>query len=161
MGRVCNTHGTDEKCAYNFSREAWRKYHMGNSVDCMIRLKCILGVRYGCMDRIHPAKYTDQCRALVNTEWNLGSAKQRRNLWDFKFSRRRVWSSESSGMYCPDDGGSTYLWNVGRHSINNTAVHPTRVWASTEKFLARWRFMELKLHFNKWLCRGKWLTKVK
>jgi hypothetical protein len=22
------------------------------------------------------------------------------NLWDFKFSRRRVWSSESSGMYC-------------------------------------------------------------
>jgi hypothetical protein len=22
------------------------------------------------------------------------------NTWDFKFSRRRVWSSESSGMYC-------------------------------------------------------------
>jgi hypothetical protein len=30
----------------------------------------------------------------------------------------------------PDDGGSTYLWNVGRHSIKNTAVHPRRFWAS-------------------------------
>jgi hypothetical protein len=65
------------------------------------------------------------------------------------------WSSESSGMYCrvlnwmstdvsevraasiiramthcPDDGGSTNLWNVGRHSIKNTALHPRRFWAS-------------------------------
>jgi hypothetical protein len=30
----------------------------------------------------------------------------------------------------PDDGGSTYLWNVGRHSVKNTAVHPGRFWAS-------------------------------
>jgi hypothetical protein len=30
----------------------------------------------------------------------------------------------------PDDGGSAYLWNVGRHSIKNTAVHPRRFWAS-------------------------------
>jgi hypothetical protein len=30
----------------------------------------------------------------------------------------------------PDDGGSTYLCNVGRHSIKNTAVHPRRFWAS-------------------------------
>jgi len=29
-----------------------------------------------------------------------------------------------------DDGGRTYLWNVGRHSIKNTAVHPRRFWAS-------------------------------
>jgi hypothetical protein len=29
-----------------------------------------------------------------------------------------------------DDVGSTYLWNVGRHSIN-TAVHPRRFWASS------------------------------
>jgi hypothetical protein len=46
-------------------------------------------------------------------------------MWDFKFSRRLVWCSElSSGIYCrvkllstdgiPDDGGSTYLWNVGQ-----------------------------------------------
>jgi hypothetical protein len=66
------------------------------------------------------------------------------------------WSSESSGIYCrvlnwmsadvseiraasviramathrPDDGGSTYLWNVGRYLIKNTAVHPRRFWAS-------------------------------
>jgi hypothetical protein len=63
------------------------------------------------------------------------------------------WSSESSGMYCrvlnwmltdvlevhaasiirvmsDDDRGSTYLWNVGRHSIKNMAVHPRRFWAS-------------------------------
>jgi hypothetical protein len=24
-----------------------------------------------------------------------------------------------------------YLWNVGWHSIKNTAVHPTRFWASS------------------------------
>jgi hypothetical protein len=51
--------------------------------------------------------------------------------WDFKFLRRRVWSSESSGMYCRvltwmstdvsevRDGGSTYLGIVGRHLIKN------------------------------------------
>jgi hypothetical protein len=30
----------------------------------------------------------------------------------------------------PDDGGSTHLWNVGRHRIENTAVHPRRIWTS-------------------------------
>jgi hypothetical protein len=30
----------------------------------------------------------------------------------------------------PDNGESTYLWNFGRHSIKNTAVHPRRFWAS-------------------------------
>jgi hypothetical protein len=30
----------------------------------------------------------------------------------------------------PVDGGRTYLWYVGRHSIKNTAVHPRRLWAS-------------------------------
>jgi hypothetical protein len=45
------------------------------------------------------------------------------------------WCSElSSGMYCriliPDDGGSTYLWNVGRQ-LFCTAVHPRRqFWTS-------------------------------
>jgi hypothetical protein len=52
-------------------------------------------------------------------------------VWAFKFSRLRVWSSSG-----PDDGGSTYLWNVGRHSINNTAVHPRRFWASSIKTVA-------------------------
>jgi hypothetical protein len=28
------------------------------------------------------------------------------------------------------DGGSTHPWNVGRHSIKNTVVHPRRFWAS-------------------------------
>jgi hypothetical protein len=67
------------------------------------------------------------------------------------FIIQTLWSSESSGMYChvlnwmltdvlevraafithrPDDGGSTHLWNVGRHSITNTAVHSRRFWAS-------------------------------
>jgi hypothetical protein len=32
--------------------------------------------------------------------------------------------------HSPEDGGSTHLWNVGRHSIKNTAVHPRRFWAS-------------------------------
>jgi hypothetical protein len=43
----------------------------------------------------------------------------------------------------PDDGGSTYLWNVGRHSIKNTAVHPRRFWASYsppwELEMSHWR----------------------
>jgi hypothetical protein len=29
----------------------------------------------------------------------------------------------------PDDGGSTYLWNIGRYSIKNMTVHPRRFWA--------------------------------
>jgi hypothetical protein len=45
-------------------------------------------------------------------------------MWDFKFSRRRVWSSESSGMYC-----RVLNWM----SIKNTAVHPRRFWASSMK----------------------------
>jgi hypothetical protein len=39
----------------------------------------------------------------------------------------------SSGRWvtnCPDDEGSTYLWNVGRHSIENTIVHRRRFWVS-------------------------------
>jgi hypothetical protein len=32
--------------------------------------------------------------------------------------------------HCPDDGGSMYLWNVGRHLLKNTAVYPRRFWAS-------------------------------
>jgi hypothetical protein len=56
-------------------------------------------------------------------------------VWDFKFSRRRVWCSElSSGIYCrvkwlstdvsfiPDDGGSTHLWNVGRQSFTRQYI---------------------------------------
>jgi len=37
------------------------------------------------------------------------------------------------GTFCPDDEGSTYLWNVGRHSIKNTAVYPRRFWVSVER----------------------------
>jgi hypothetical protein len=44
--------------------------------------------------------------------------------------RFKVWSSESYGMYCRDDGGNTHLWNVGRHSVMNTTVHPRRFWGS-------------------------------
>jgi hypothetical protein len=44
--------------------------------------------------------------------------------WDFKFSRRLIWSSESSGMYC-------HVLNWMSTSIKNTAVHPRRFWAWT------------------------------
>jgi hypothetical protein len=37
----------------------------------------------------------------------------------------------------PDDGVSTHLWNVGRHLIKNTAVHPRRLWASASRLYAR------------------------
>jgi hypothetical protein len=30
----------------------------------------------------------------------------------------------------PDDGGSTHLWNVGRHRFDYTAVYPRRLWIS-------------------------------
>jgi hypothetical protein len=58
------------------------------------------------------------------------------NLWDFKFPRRRVWSSDlSSGLCCRDDGGSMYLWNVGRQ-LFYTAVHPRRqIWTSNINLL--------------------------
>jgi hypothetical protein len=76
--------------------------------------------------------------------------KQNISLWDFRFSRRRVWSLESSGIYyhvvkyirptfqrCmlpPSsgryDGGGTHLWNVGRHLFDYTTVYPRRLWTS-------------------------------
>jgi len=67
-------------------------------------------------------------------------------LWDFKFSRRRVWSSElSSGMY-RDDGGSTYLWNVGRQ-LFYTAVHPRRqFWTLCWHYL-NFLFLVALIHF--------------
>jgi len=32
--------------------------------------------------------------------------------------------------YRPDDGGSTHLWNLGRHLFDDTAVHPRILWTS-------------------------------
>jgi hypothetical protein len=64
---------------------------------------------------------------------------------DFKFSRRRVWSSElSSGMYYREKQLSTdvsevraaYLWNIGRQ-LFYTAVHPRRqFWTGFLKMLS-------------------------
>jgi hypothetical protein len=34
----------------------------------------------------------------------------------------------------PDDGGSTHLWNVGRHRFDYTAVYPRRLWVSVGKY---------------------------
>jgi hypothetical protein len=47
----------------------------------------------------------------------------------------------------PDDGGSTYLWNVGGHPIKNTAVHPRRFWAS---YSPAWE-LEISLQEIVWL----------
>jgi hypothetical protein len=47
---------------------------------------------------------------LHKTEFNMPIT-----MWDFKFSRRRVWSELSSGMYCRVKWLSTYM-----------AVHPRR-----------------------------------
>jgi hypothetical protein len=41
-----------------------------------------------------------------------------------------VFSLNVDRRHRPDDGGSTYLCNVGRHSIYNTAVHLRIFWAS-------------------------------
>jgi hypothetical protein len=92
-------------------------------------------------------------------------------LWDFKFSRLRVWSSESSGMYCrvlnlmsgdrPDDRGSTYTWNVGRHSIKNTAVHPRRLWTSVKSYFSKSHLKitdRLSLGFSRKLDKYGWET---
>jgi hypothetical protein len=92
------------------------------------------------------------------------------------FSWWRVWSSESSGMYCrvlnwmstdvsevhaasiirvmrhgPDEGGTTHVWNVGRHSIKNTAVHPRRFWASFQtNFFLSYYFKQFYLSSLLW-----------
>jgi hypothetical protein len=56
--------------------------------------------------------------------------KVQKTMWDFKFSRRRVWCSELSSGMIRDGGGSTHLWNVGRQSFY-TAVHLRRqFWTS-------------------------------
>jgi hypothetical protein len=88
----------------------------------------------GCISRVEFSKSTNPCcRKTVHI------------VWDFKFSRQRVWSSESSGMCC-----RVVNWNVGRHSVKNTAVHPRRFWAS--EFLCilcyfRWALASLS-HLN-------------
>jgi hypothetical protein len=71
------------------------------------------------------------------------------SVWDFKFSWRRVWSSElsSEDVLIPDGGGSTYLWNVGRQ-LFYTAVHPRR------KF---WTSILYQLHFLSAVKYVPWL----
>jgi hypothetical protein len=48
---------------------------------------------------------------------------------------------DSHCLYRPDDDGSTYLWNVGRHSIKNTAVHLRRFWTSSS---TQYKYLPLK-----------------
>jgi hypothetical protein len=49
-------------------------------------------------------------------------------MWDFKFSRRRVWSSESSGMYCRVlNWMSTDVSEVHAASIIALSGHTNRV----------------------------------
>jgi hypothetical protein len=67
------------------------------------------------------------------------------------------WSAQSTGLLYNqlsfltrltirhDDGGSTHLWNVGRHLFDYTAVHPWRLWTS---YLAPW---ELEISYNQFL----------
>jgi hypothetical protein len=43
----------------------------------------------------------------------------------------------SSSGHHRDDGGSTHLWNVGRYRIENTAVHPRRLWTL---YLPPWEY---------------------
>jgi hypothetical protein len=45
-------------------------------------------------------------------------------------NKTRIFTNIKLSLGRPDDGGSTYIWNVGRHSIKNTAVHTRRFWAS-------------------------------
>jgi hypothetical protein len=105
---------------------------------------------------------------------SLSSTKYK-TMWDFRFSRRWVWNSESSGMYChvlnlmstyvsavraasiirAIIAGSTYLWHVGRHSINDTAVHPRRFWALKYKTVFNFVTFDVALTFGlllNWFC---------
>jgi hypothetical protein len=47
------------------------------------------------------------------------------NMRDFRFSRRRVWRWQSSGIFlrCHDDGDSKHLWNVGHLMRDYTAQY--------------------------------------
>jgi hypothetical protein len=73
---------------------------------------------------IHLVTHSFDAIKWVTEKASLNKLQTNTFVWDFKFSRRRVWCSElSSGIYCrvkllssliPDDGGSTHLWNVGR-----------------------------------------------
>jgi hypothetical protein len=61
---------------------------------------------------------------IPNRLWNpkihhlVHSVQQKSNVWDFKFSRRRVWCSElSSGMYCCIKWLSTDVSEVRTASI--------------------------------------------
>jgi hypothetical protein len=38
--------------------------------------------------------------SLTSTSINTSGNVNQVSVWDFKFSRQRIWSSESSGMYC-------------------------------------------------------------
>jgi hypothetical protein len=59
--------------------------------------------------------------------------------------------------YRPDDGGSTNLWNVGRHSIKNTAVHPRRFCAS---YSPPWELEISHRKYISWLRREVFAKRV-
>jgi hypothetical protein len=82
-------------------------------------------------------EYINPLNLFFILSWNYGTHGNFRlirfRMWDFKFSRRRVWSSEmSSGMYCRVKQLSTDVSEVRVASII-TAVHPRRqFWTSTK-----------------------------
>jgi hypothetical protein len=97
---------------------------------------------------IRSAYFTNICcfsevRALLCYNWLLeikdydmriqvltaAGMKFRSVLWDI-LPCKIIVDRRFIGTHRPDDGGSMYLWNVGRYSIKNTVVHPRRFWAS-------------------------------
>jgi hypothetical protein len=55
-----------------------------------------------CTSHLKEAKYSQShiYRGCLLRQFLHGSKNPVLSLWDFRFSRRRVWSTESSAMYC-------------------------------------------------------------
>jgi hypothetical protein len=73
---------------------------------------------------------------LLSTSGHMPLARITVRSWEFRFSRRRVWSLESSGMCSHVEvdrrfRGRTHLWNVGQLQRDYTELHPRRLNTST------------------------------
>jgi hypothetical protein len=72
------------------------------------------------------------CNLHRLTKRNTGRSVRMLTLFFFTFLNYGVQSllGCTAMSHHPDDGGSTYLWNVGRHLFDYTAVHPRILWSS-------------------------------
>jgi hypothetical protein len=101
---------------------------------------------------------------LILQVWSFGGSldEMRLTVWDFKFSRRRVWCSElSSGLYCRVKWLSAIILHgstTQKTALNNAfnvSLFKERV------LLQRWRQEEMKIWMQSHYTAVWWIVSIK